>query len=302
MDKKIDQADSRETKISIATDDKSISKKSTNESGIKPRREAIPKQIRFEVFKRDSFACQYCGSSAPQVLLVIDHIKPVASGGTNDISNLITACEPCNNGKGARELSDNSIIERQKHQLDELNERRLQLEMMMKWREELSSLDDYTVQIIVEAIEQKSQFSPNEVGRREIQKWLKKFQLEEILDAIDTAFLQYLKWEKEHEATSESWNKAFDSVPGVVNTTRASREKPYLRDMYYIRGILRNRLHYLNERECLGLIESAIKANADIEGLKGFAKQVSSWTIFREGIENFIDEQEKIHTAKSKNS
>ena len=42
-------------------------------------RQAISKKLRFEIFKRDSFTCQYCGSSAPEVLLHADHLKPVPS-------------------------------------------------------------------------------------------------------------------------------------------------------------------------------------------------------------------------------
>ena len=55
------------------------------------KRKTIPKTVRFEVFKRDKFTCQYCGQMAPDVILEIDHIKPVAEGGENDILNLITA-------------------------------------------------------------------------------------------------------------------------------------------------------------------------------------------------------------------
>lgn len=68
-------------------------------------RKALSKKTRFEVFKRDAFTCQYCGAHPPGVLLHVDHIKPVAEGGKNDIDNLVTACEPCNAGKGARPLS-----------------------------------------------------------------------------------------------------------------------------------------------------------------------------------------------------
>ncbi len=68
-------------------------------------RKSLSKQTRFEVFKRDGFVCMYCGAHPPSVLLHVDHIKPVADGGKNDIDNLITACEPCNLGKGARPLS-----------------------------------------------------------------------------------------------------------------------------------------------------------------------------------------------------
>lgn len=69
------------------------------------KRKAISKKIRFDIFKRDGFKCMYCGAHPPSVLLHVDHIKPVADGGGNEVDNLVTACEPCNLGKGARLLS-----------------------------------------------------------------------------------------------------------------------------------------------------------------------------------------------------
>lgn len=69
-------------------------------------RKAISKRVRFEVFKRDAFTCQYCGAHPPGVILHVDHIEAVANGGQNDQDNLITACEACNLGKGARALTN----------------------------------------------------------------------------------------------------------------------------------------------------------------------------------------------------
>jgi hypothetical protein len=69
------------------------------------KRKSISKKTRFEVFKRDGFRCQYCGACPPGVLLHVDHINPVANGGVNDPDNLVTSCETCNQGKGAKELS-----------------------------------------------------------------------------------------------------------------------------------------------------------------------------------------------------
>lgn len=60
---------------------------------------AISKKIRFEVFKRDSFVCAYCGKTPPTVILEVDHIDPKSKGGADDINNLITACFDCNRGK-----------------------------------------------------------------------------------------------------------------------------------------------------------------------------------------------------------
>lgn len=65
----------------------------------------MSKRVRFEVFKRDGFSCQYCGATPPKVILEVDHIDPVAGGGSDDIDNLVTACFSCNRGKGAVSLT-----------------------------------------------------------------------------------------------------------------------------------------------------------------------------------------------------
>ena len=62
-------------------------------------RKPLSKKIRFEVFKRDKFTCQYCGRMSPDVILEVDHIEPVAEGGDNEITNLITSCRDCNRGR-----------------------------------------------------------------------------------------------------------------------------------------------------------------------------------------------------------
>jgi len=59
----------------------------------------LTKRIRYEVLRRDNFACRYCGAKAPDVVLTVDHVVPVALGGSDDPSNLVTACGPCNSGK-----------------------------------------------------------------------------------------------------------------------------------------------------------------------------------------------------------
>lgn len=62
---------------------------------------AISKRLRFEILRRDNHACRYCGATAPDVKLTVDHVVPVALGGTDEPSNLATACESCNSGKSA---------------------------------------------------------------------------------------------------------------------------------------------------------------------------------------------------------
>lgn len=68
------------------------------------KRKQVGKGLRFDIFRRDGFTCQYCGRTPPDIVLQIDHIRPVADGGDNDEMNLITACSDCNVGKSAKRL------------------------------------------------------------------------------------------------------------------------------------------------------------------------------------------------------
>lgn len=72
-------------------------------------RRSLSKRLRFEIFKRDGFRCVYCGGTPLQSILHVDHVEPVAEGGTDDAFNLVTACESCNLGKGAIRLADGTL-------------------------------------------------------------------------------------------------------------------------------------------------------------------------------------------------
>lgn len=64
----------------------------------------ITPKVRFRVLTRDHFTCQYCGRSAPDVRLEIDHVEPVSRGGRNRLDNLKAACFECNRGKHDQEI------------------------------------------------------------------------------------------------------------------------------------------------------------------------------------------------------
>ena len=70
------------------------------------KRKTISKGLRFKIFKRDGFTCQYCGAQPPDAVLEIDHIHPVCEGGTNDEMNLLTSCAACNRGKGKKVIDN----------------------------------------------------------------------------------------------------------------------------------------------------------------------------------------------------
>ncbi len=58
-----------------------------------------PAFTRFNLFLRDRFQCQYCGSPD---LLTFDHIVPRRLGGRTSWENVAAACSPCNLKKGGR--------------------------------------------------------------------------------------------------------------------------------------------------------------------------------------------------------
>jgi hypothetical protein len=61
-------------------------------------RQALDPEMRWAVFRRDGYACLYCGSESN---LSIDHVFPVSRGGDNHPDNLQTLCRDCNSRKGA---------------------------------------------------------------------------------------------------------------------------------------------------------------------------------------------------------
>ncbi|WP_112323077.1 HNH endonuclease [Oceanibium sediminis] len=56
---------------------------------------------RFNLFLRDEFSCQYCGSKGE---MTFDHVIPRASGGRTTWQNVVAACGPCNLRKGSKTL------------------------------------------------------------------------------------------------------------------------------------------------------------------------------------------------------
>ncbi len=53
-----------------------------------------------EIFRRDGYTCQYCGSTENE--LTLDHVIPRRLGGKHTWENLVTACKSCNHRKGGR--------------------------------------------------------------------------------------------------------------------------------------------------------------------------------------------------------
>jgi 5-methylcytosine-specific restriction endonuclease McrA len=68
----------------------------------RPRQQA--RLTRREVFLRDNFTCQYCGSRSRE--LTLDHVIPRQRGGQHTWENLVSACSACNHRKGNKSVEE----------------------------------------------------------------------------------------------------------------------------------------------------------------------------------------------------
>lgn len=157
------------------------------------KRKSLSKKTRFEVFKRDKFMCQYCGAASPDVVLHVDHIKPVKSGGDNTMLNLVTACAGCNSGKGWHELSDDSAVKVQRAALAEIQERRNQIELQRIWRDQLA---EFRAEGIEDVSQMFTNFCPgralSEYGKAQVGKYLDRFGESLVIHCAEIAFEKYL--------------------------------------------------------------------------------------------------------------
>ena len=53
------------------------------------------------IFLRDEYLCQYCGTHVTDQSATLDHVLPVSKGGKTTWENSATACKPCNYRKAA---------------------------------------------------------------------------------------------------------------------------------------------------------------------------------------------------------
>lgn len=95
---------------------------------------AVSKRLRFEILRRDNHTCRYCGASAPSVPLTVDHVTPEALGGTDDPTNLVTACVPCNSGK--------TSIAPGSHLVDDVRSDALRWARALEYAAEIRKLDN----------------------------------------------------------------------------------------------------------------------------------------------------------------
>lgn len=148
-------------------------------------RKALSKKLRFTVFARDGFACQYCGRTPPAVILEPDHVVPVVAGGLDTEENLITACFDCNRGKGkdpARQPKRPAVPER----TAEIREGEEQLAAYRAMLQARAARIDAEVNEVCEYYEDLTNATSylTEQGRRSVRQWLRDWTVEDVKEAF----------------------------------------------------------------------------------------------------------------------
>jgi hypothetical protein len=261
-------------------------------------RTQIKKSVRFEVFKRDSFTCQYCGRKAPDVVLEVDHITPVAAGGENDILNLVTSCRECNAGKSDRKLSESAAVEKRIGQLKDLEERRQQLQMLHDWHMSLVNLDDQAIDMAqtlwFEAI-RDSGSTWTQKARDEVRKLIKRSGFEAVCGGIREAAECAMRSSRIDEDKDGVTNEWFWKIGGVISYQRLKAEDPDAARLLYIRGIVRNRcfLYSGSEWKALALLKEAHSVGVPVDWMESTSKAVSNWSDWKFLMEDAIQKYEQ---------
>lgn len=148
---------------------------------------SISKRSRFEIFKRDSFTCQYCGKKPPQAILEVDHILPRCEGGSNLKSNLVTACFDCNRGKAGITLDNYSeplsaVIQKEKEREEQLSKYNNWLKKLAKKRDD--EVKDISVAFMRECGSDPLKYSMHEEIENRVRYFMDRLPSEQVKQAI----------------------------------------------------------------------------------------------------------------------
>lgn len=169
---------------------------------------AVSKRIRFEIFKRDSFTCRYCGKGSPKVVLEVDHIIPRCEGGTDDEMNLITSCFDCNRGKAGVNLSEIVTGEDPHDKAIELMERERQLAEY----NEVRAAAEERIETHLEALRQTYNFKSGDKTSATLKRLLRDHSVYDINSAIEIAI----------EKRGGHWNNILPYSIGILRNWKAN--------------------------------------------------------------------------------
>jgi hypothetical protein len=168
---------------------------------------------------------------------------------------------------------------------------------MLEWQKELTGLDAHVVDRIAEHwCDLANWYGISDSGKRDLKRLIRKYGEQAVIEAMQLAVETYFKYseeEGESSPTEESTELGFSKIGGICRVREASKEKPYLVDLFYVRGIIRNRLTWVDLPKAKDILEAAYSWGADTEELKAIARRVSTWSAWHNRMAEYIGELKK---------
>jgi CRISPR/Cas system Type II protein with McrA/HNH and RuvC-like nuclease domain len=182
----------------------------------------VNKSIRFKVFARDGFTCQYCGKTPPEAILEVDHIMPRSKGGFDCIENLVTACRDCNRGKSDKVLKS-KVYEAQKAEMENFKESNAQLIAYQAYLMARRRKAQRDLLYVIKYLREETTYEENghqycisideKADGKSILYFLKRLPLAEVLEAVDIA----LSWLNGHYRGEHEFDRLFKYFCGVCH-------------------------------------------------------------------------------------
>ena len=179
-------------------------------------------------------------------------------------------------------------------QLEDLEERRQQLQMLHDWHMSLVDLNDQAVDL-AQSLWFESIGEPGFVwaatARDEIRKLIKRHGFDAVCAAAREAAEAALRSSRINHERDEVTNEWFWKIGRIISVQKLKAEDPGAARLLYIRGTCRTRFSYCNEREALSLLQRAYELGVGMQWMESTAKACRCWSEWRNLMDDAIQTQ-----------
>lgn len=162
------------------------------------------------------------------------------------------------------------MVDRTRDQLAELAERRQQLEMMVQWKESLSSTDDMLTNSIRKRLENISGYKLLDEDVVKIRRLIHEFGYDDVSDAVPIAADQYFEW-RDGKVVSASLDTAISKLGGICKRRAQKRANPKEDQLYFALNIWKKNSgeqHSLTIARAMNAIRDANDRGVSISRIK----------------------------------
>lgn len=171
------------------------------------------------------------------------------------------------------------------------------MSIILKQNIDLNKPNEMEIDKVVEFWVSVTGVNLTEAQSKEIPLYLAKFGLNEILEAMRIACDQYVVFNNGSDALVKSADEAFVKIRGILEINGKAINDPHIKSMLYIRGILRKRKMYINEKNIMEMLRSALELDISKELLIKIARQETNWTEFQRTVLNLVQERKKTNIS-----